>query len=151
MLSLGMDCALALLTARRRRGFMSGSGAPILAATVISRESLENRLERFLSCAPLRCMMFLNLEWPAMASVRSLPEVAGSKGRISRMTGQVTTLQRAGAWRRFGAFLLRPELPERATGMRLAALPVLARLFALDLLLMTGLIVVAAMALALGI
>src|SRR3546814_6722277 len=66
MLSLGMDCALAASTAARRRGFMSGSGAPILAATVISRDSLENRLERFLSCAPLRCMMFLNLEWPAM-------------------------------------------------------------------------------------
>jgi hypothetical protein len=27
---------------------------------------LENIAERFLSCAPLRCMMFLNLEWPAM-------------------------------------------------------------------------------------
>jgi hypothetical protein len=45
---------------------MSGSGMPILAATVISRLSLENIAERFLSCAPLRCMMFLNLEWPAM-------------------------------------------------------------------------------------
>jgi hypothetical protein len=46
---------------------MSGSGRPIFAATVISRASLENIAERFLSCAPLRCMMFLNLEWPAMA------------------------------------------------------------------------------------
>src|ERR1700750_2092158 len=67
MLSLGIDCALAALTAARRRGFMSGSGKPILAATVISRLSLENMPERFLSCAPLRCMMFLNLEWPAIA------------------------------------------------------------------------------------
>ena len=66
ILSLGIDCALAALTAARRRGFMSGSGRPILAATVISRLSLENMPERFLSCAPLRCMMFLNLEWPAI-------------------------------------------------------------------------------------
>jgi len=64
---LGIDWAFAALTARRRRGFMSGSGMPILAATVISRDSLENIDERFLSCAPLRCMMFLNLEWPATA------------------------------------------------------------------------------------
>src|SRR5690606_8651527 len=68
MLSLGIEAARALLTARRRRGFMSGSGMPDFAATVISRLSLENAAERFLSCAPLRCMMFLNLEWPAMGA-----------------------------------------------------------------------------------
>src|SRR6187399_391650 len=45
---------------------MSGSGVPILAATVISRLSLEKAADFFLSCAPLRCMMFLNLEWPAI-------------------------------------------------------------------------------------
>jgi len=50
---------------------MSGSGTPDLAATVISRLSLENIAERFLSCAPLRYMMFLNLEWPAMETVLS--------------------------------------------------------------------------------
>src|SRR6476646_169723 len=71
MLSLGIDCALAALTAARRRGFMSGSGMPILAATVISRLSLENCAERFLSCAPLRCIMFLNLEWPAIGTPKS--------------------------------------------------------------------------------
>src|SRR5690606_20529617 len=66
ILSLGMDCALALLTARRRRGFIAGSGKPDLAATVISRASLEKILERTASWRPLRCMMFLNCEWPAM-------------------------------------------------------------------------------------
>ncbi|MNC99856.1 hypothetical protein D3C83_182830 [compost metagenome] len=66
ILSFGMDCALAALTAARRRAFMSGSGRPDLAATVISRASLENIAERFLSCAPLRYMMFLNLLWPAI-------------------------------------------------------------------------------------
>src|SRR4051812_13624819 len=62
-----MDWARAVVTAALSRAFASGSGSPIFAATVISRESLENIAERFLSCAPLRYMMFLNLLWPAMA------------------------------------------------------------------------------------
>src|SRR3954463_14421881 len=66
MTSLGRDSPLALFTARRRRAFMLGSGRPVLAATVISRESLENSLERAESARPLRCMMFLNFECPAM-------------------------------------------------------------------------------------
>ena len=66
ILSLGMDSALALFTASRSREFMAGSGIPDLAATVISRLSLENSLERTASARPLRCMMFLYLEWPAM-------------------------------------------------------------------------------------
>ena len=45
---------------------MAGSGMPDLAATVISRESLENSLDLWASARPLRCMMFLNLECPAM-------------------------------------------------------------------------------------
>src|SRR5690348_9556596 len=71
MTSFGRDSALALFTARRRRAFMAGSGRPALAATVISRESLENSLDRALSARPLRCMMFLNFECPAM-----VPEAA---------------------------------------------------------------------------
>src|SRR6185503_10556778 len=70
MTSLGIDSALALATARRRREFIAGSGRPAFAATVISRESLENSLERAESARPLRCMMFLNLEWPAMLGLR---------------------------------------------------------------------------------
>jgi membrane protease YdiL (CAAX protease family) len=62
------------------RSWLSGRAGPMIALVVlavgvaipvISRLSLENIAERFLSCAPLRCMMFLNLEWPAMASFRS--------------------------------------------------------------------------------
>jgi hypothetical protein len=66
MLSLGIDCDLAFWIASRSRGFIAGSGDPILAATVISRASFENIFERTASCRPLRCMMFLNCEWPAM-------------------------------------------------------------------------------------
>jgi len=46
MLSFGIDWALAFWIARRSRAFISGSGSPALAATVISRASLENIFER---------------------------------------------------------------------------------------------------------
>src|SRR4051794_22878213 len=69
-LSLGMFSARAAWMAARRRAFMLGSGRPILAATVISRASLEKSFDRMASWRPLRCMMFLNWEWPAMADPR---------------------------------------------------------------------------------
>src|SRR3954447_21359079 len=75
MLSLGIDCALAARIAARSRAFASGSGRPILAATVISRDSLENIAERFLSCAPLRYMMFLYLLCPAMVRLNQCAHV----------------------------------------------------------------------------
>src|SRR3546814_6112137 len=49
ILSLGMPPARAAIMAARRRAFIAGSGRPILAATVISRLSFENKAERFLS------------------------------------------------------------------------------------------------------
>src|SRR5690606_10666204 len=68
ILSLGMDCERALLTASRSRALKAGSGTPSLAATVISRASLEKILERTASLLPLRCMTFLACEWPAIRS-----------------------------------------------------------------------------------
>src|SRR5438270_4473274 len=61
-----MLCALAAAIAARRRGLCAGSGSPCFAETVISRDSLENSLERCASCLLLRNMMFLNCEWPAI-------------------------------------------------------------------------------------
>src|SRR5690606_11884702 len=61
-----MDWARALVMARRRRGLNAGSGWPIFAATVISRASLEKILDRIASDLPLRCMIFLACEWPAI-------------------------------------------------------------------------------------
>src|SRR5690349_9223393 len=66
ILSLGIDWPRAVATARRRRALNAGSGAPSLAATVISRASFENTLLRAASLLPLRCMMFLACEWPAI-------------------------------------------------------------------------------------
>src|SRR5512146_2981924 len=66
--SFDIDSARALAMASLSLGFIAGSGAPCLAATVISRESLENSLERAASWRPFRCMMFLNFEWPAMVA-----------------------------------------------------------------------------------
>ena len=64
ILSLGMLSALAAAIARRRRGFLSGSGKPDLAAMVISRASLAKILAFLASWAPLRYIMFLNWECP---------------------------------------------------------------------------------------
>src|SRR5690606_33590149 len=66
ILSLGIDCERALATASRSRALKAGSGTPSLAATVISRASFEKTLERAASDLPLRCMMFLACEWPAI-------------------------------------------------------------------------------------
>ena len=90
MLSFGIDTALAFCTASLRRGFIAGSGAPDLAATVISRASLENIFERTASWRPLRCMMFLNCEWPAMASLSSSSSVRNG-GLIDKSARNVQT------------------------------------------------------------
>ena len=60
------------------------------------------------------------------------------------MTGQATSLGLAswapGEWRSFASFVRRPDLPDRATGPRLAAFGALLQLLVLDLLLMAVLI-----------
>src|SRR5882724_7834312 len=60
------------MIAARNRAFMPGSGWPSLAATVISRASLPNNFDFWASCRPLRCMMFLNWECPAMQSLSGI-------------------------------------------------------------------------------
>lgn len=70
------------------------------------------------------------------------------------MTGEATSPAVArwtpGEWRELAAFLRRPALPSRVTGLRLAAVGATLRLFALDLLLMALLIGLAALATTLG-
>src|SRR5580700_7148338 len=66
MVSLVMFSARAAMMAARNRAFMAGSGVPSFAETVISRASLPNNFDLTASCRPLRCMMFLNCEWPAI-------------------------------------------------------------------------------------
>ena len=60
LVSAALGVALALAMARRSREFAAGSGRPCFAASVMSRENLENSLERIASCLPFLCMMFLN-------------------------------------------------------------------------------------------
>ena len=62
ILSLVMLEDKALLIADRNLGFESGSGEPSFAETEISLINLEKSFALFLSCAPFRCMIFLNLE-----------------------------------------------------------------------------------------
>jgi hypothetical protein len=70
------------------------------------------------------------------------------------MTGQVTSpgLARVapGEWRGFAAFLRRPALPERITGIRLRAIGRVLQLFALDLVLMGLILGLIQLATALG-
>src|SRR4029079_9580750 len=76
------------MIAARSRAFIEGSGWPILAATVISRASLENSFDFWASCWPLRCMMFLNWECPAMrGSHRALMD--GKRGVIGRKVHKI--------------------------------------------------------------
>src|SRR3979409_107626 len=72
------------MIAARSRAFIEGSGWPILAATVISRASLPNSFDFWASCRPLRCMMFLNWEWPAMGVVFRIGPERGWKARPYR-------------------------------------------------------------------
>jgi membrane protease YdiL (CAAX protease family) len=70
------------------------------------------------------------------------------------MTGEATSpgvgRWAPSAWRGFAAFLRRPELPERVTGIRLAAIGRVLQLFALDLVLMALLLGAIQLSTALG-
>src|SRR5664279_865325 len=83
--SLDMFSWRAEMIAARSRAFIEGSGWPNLAATVISRASLLNSFDFWASCRPLRCMMFLNWECPAIrSSFRIVRDVGGWKARRYR-------------------------------------------------------------------
>src|SRR5512134_1861959 len=70
MLSAGMLAPLALSTAVRRRGLLSGSPPPMRAAIVISRISLVKSFPRLASSAPFLCLMECHLECP---DIRPIP------------------------------------------------------------------------------
>src|SRR5574343_516242 len=72
MRSAGMLAALALSTARRRRGLAMRSPPPVRAATVISRMMRVQILPRFSSCRPLRCWILAHLECPAIKTLLNL-------------------------------------------------------------------------------
>src|ERR1700730_8018466 len=64
MLSFGIDCWRAVVTAVRKRGFALISPPPIRAATVISLISLVKALPRLASVAAFLCLIELHFEWP---------------------------------------------------------------------------------------
>src|SRR5207237_8615462 len=77
MLSFGMLCARAERIALRRRAFASGSPPPVLAAMVISRESLLKSAPRFVSSAPLKRLTLDHLLCPDMRCSSAQTKVAG--------------------------------------------------------------------------
>src|SRR5215510_11577061 len=72
-----MLASRAAIIAARRRGLDAGSGEPKRADVVISRISLVKILARWASWRPLRCMMFLNCEWPAIARSTRFSDLMG--------------------------------------------------------------------------
>src|SRR4051812_46313104 len=86
-----MLASRAAIIAARRRGLAPGSGAPRRAAVVISRISLVKIFALAASCRPLRCMMFLNWEWPAIALTTRLSEVFGRLYHFSCGLGLLET------------------------------------------------------------
>src|SRR6185437_11730467 len=91
--------------ASRRRGFISGSGTPAFAATVISRANFAKSLARIASRLPLRCMIFLNCEWPAIGHVRRALRI---EGPLSRLGWRWSSLARRFNELRDGGFQMRP-------------------------------------------
>ncbi len=70
ILSLGIDCRLGVVDRQAQARVHVGIGHAHLGRDGdFAAELGEHAAERFLSCAPLRCMMFLNLEWPAMVGL----------------------------------------------------------------------------------
>src|SRR3989442_12475043 len=63
MLSAGMFSALAAAMAPRRRGFVSGSPPPFLAAIEISLIRRVKILPRLASRAPFLCLILAHFEW----------------------------------------------------------------------------------------
>src|SRR6476660_8913314 len=94
MLSFGMFSARAAMIAARSRGFIAGSGVPSLADTVISRASFENSLDLTASCRPLRCMMFLYCECPAMGLYPTAHTPARPHDRRARRSGGYAMMAR---------------------------------------------------------
>src|SRR6478752_2356455 len=94
MVSRVMLASRAAMVAARRRGLAAGSGEPKRAAVVISRISLVKIFALAASWRPLRCMMFLNWEWPAMALTTRLSEM---KGRLYHFSWHLGLLETARA------------------------------------------------------
>src|SRR5471032_1637668 len=102
MVSRDMLALRAATRAERNRGFMLGSGKPARAAVVNSRISLVKTLARLASCAPLRCMMFLNWEWP---DIETDPESATRPWPPSlEDDGQAAVIVKASIWQELGGF-----------------------------------------------
>src|ERR1700751_451618 len=72
MLSAGMFSALAARIAVRKRGLLSGSPPPFLAAMPISLMRRVKILPRLASSAPFLCLIVAHFEWPDIGIPRIL-------------------------------------------------------------------------------
>src|SRR5262245_27042105 len=97
-----MLASRAAVIAARRRGLDAGSGEPKRADVVISRISLVKILARWASWRPLRCMMFLNCEWPAIARSTRFSDLMGRLYHFSWVLGVLETVQSSAQQKRRG-------------------------------------------------
>src|SRR5205807_7243936 len=106
MLSAGMFSLLAARMAVRKRGLLSGSPPPFLAAMLISLIRRVKILPRLASSAPFLCLIVAHLEWPDMHDLETsnfnhMPLTRGnSDENAKRVSGQneiIALLQKAAA------------------------------------------------------
>src|SRR5262245_30197029 len=83
MLSDGMLTDFASAMTVRRRGLLSGSPPPFLAATASSLMMRVNTFPRFASAAPFLCLMVCHFEWPDMAKPPESLEKSNKNDRES--------------------------------------------------------------------
>src|SRR6202011_1184313 len=110
MLSCGIFSALAARIAPRKRGLLSGSPPPFLAAIEISLIRRVKILPRLASMAPFLCLIVAHFEWPDMRasfvygglsprlSTGAAPFVQASRRRLAPGAGEegVVGLERVG-------------------------------------------------------
>src|SRR5690242_13478963 len=94
MLSAGMFSLLAARMAVRRRGLLSGSPPPFLAAMLISLIRRVKILPRLASSAPFLCLIVAHLEWPDMDVPSPSVNVSGPdhtfvQGRLVRQNALI--------------------------------------------------------------
>src|ERR1700689_1785059 len=93
VLSCGIFSLLAARMAPRKRGLVSGSPPPFLAAMLISLMRRVKILPRLASSAPFLCLIVAHFEWPDMARPRierSFQEILDGAGFAFRGDHRIT-------------------------------------------------------------
>src|SRR5450631_4595298 len=94
MLSCGMFSDFAAKMAPRRRGLLSGSPPPFLAAMLISLIRRVKILPRLASKAPFLCLIVAHFEWPDIAIPRLQSTLMEQDSPVEEITWTTSGLPR---------------------------------------------------------